>query len=225
MKGKLIVIEGLDGSGKATQTALLCDVLQQDGKPVRHITFPDYDQPSSALVKMYLNAEFGSNPEDVNAYAASSFYAVDRFASYLKFWKKDYQNGTVIVADRYTTSNAVYQMTKTKKEDWNNYLQWLQDYEYNKLQLPKPDLVLYLDMPTEISQSLMTARYHGNEAKKDLHERNRAFLTQCREAALYSAKKLGWKVIACSDSGQLRTIESVHQDVTAKIREVFLSVL
>ena len=113
-RGKLIVMEGLDGSGKATQTGLLCQYLESRGRRVRHIEFPDYREPSSALVKMYLNKEFGSNPGDVNAYAASSFYAVDRYASFLRFWRKDYLSGATIVADRYTTSNAVYQMVKKR---------------------------------------------------------------------------------------------------------------
>ena len=148
-RGKRIVMEGLDGSGKATQTGLLCQYLESRGRRVRHIEFPDYREPSSALVKMYLNKEFGSNPGDVNAYAASSFYAVDRYASFLRFWRKDYLSGATIVADRYTTSNAVYQMEKTPREDWNKYLAWLQDYEYGKLQLPRPDLVLFLDICTK----------------------------------------------------------------------------
>ena len=165
-RGKLIVMEGLDGSGKATQTGLLCQYLESRGRRVRHIEFPDYREPSSALVKMYLNKEFGSNPGDVNAYAASSIYAVDRYASFLRFWRKDYLSGATIVADRYTTSNAVYQMEKTPREDWNKYLAWLQDYEYGKLQLPRPDLVLFLDMPTEISQRLLSGRYAGDARKQ-----------------------------------------------------------
>lgn len=212
-KGKLIVMEGLDGSGKATQTALLCEYLEKLGHKVKHVEFPDYREPSSALVKMYLNKEFGSNPEDVNAYAASSFYAVDRYASYLRFWKKDYLAGTVIVADRYTTSNAVYQMEKTPWEDWNKYLAWLQDYEYEKLELPRPDLVLFLDMPTQISQKLLSGRYDGDEGKKDLHESNVDFLARCRQTALFAAEKMGWHTVACSHLGEPRPIEAIQQDI------------
>ena len=193
-RGKLIVMEGLDGSGKATQTGLLCQYLESRGRRVRHIEFPDYREPSSALVKMYLNKEFGSNPGDVNAYAASSFYAVDRYASFLRFWRKDYLSGATIVADRYTTSNAVYQMEKTPREDWNKYLAWLQDYEYGKLQLPRPDLVLFLDMPTEISQRLLSGRYAGDERKKDLHESNVEFLTRCRRTF---TRRRRWDGIRC----------------------------
>lgn len=212
-KGKLIVVEGLDGSGKATQTALLCEYLEKLGHKVKHVEFPDYREPSSALVKMYLNKEFGSNPGDVNAYAASSFYAVDRCASYLRFWKKDYLSGTTIVADRYTTSNAVYQMEKTPWEDWNKYLAWLQDYEYEKLELPRPDLVLFLDMPTQISQKLLSGRYDGDEGKKDLHESNVDFLSRCRQTALFAAEKMGWHTVACSHQGEPRPIEAIQQEI------------
>ena len=212
-RGKLIVMEGLDGSGKATQTGLLCQYLESRGRRVRHIEFPDYREPSSALVKMYLNKEFGSNPGDVNAYAASSFYAVDRYASFFFFWRKDYLSGATIVADRYTTSNAVYQMEKTPPEDWNKYLAWLQDYEYGKLQLPRPDLVLFLDMPTEISQRLLSGRYAGDERKKDLHESNVEFLTRCRRTALYAAEAMGWHTVSCSQEGAPRKIEDIQRDI------------
>ena len=212
-RGKLIVMEGLDGSGKATQTGLLCQYLESRGRRVRHIEFPDYREPSSALVKLYLNKEFGSNPGDVNAYAASSFYAVDRYASFLRFWRKDYLSGATIVADRYTTSNAVYQMEKTPREDWNKYLAWLQDYEYGKLQLPRPDLVLFLDMPTEISQRLLSGRYAGDERKKDLHESNVEFLTRCRRTALYAAEAMGWHTVSCSQEGAPRKIEDIQRDI------------
>ena len=212
-RGKLIVMEGLDGSGKATQTGLLCQYLESRGRRVRHIEFPDYREPSSALVKMYLNKEFGSNPGDVNAYAASSFYAVDCYASFLRFWRKDYLSGATIVADRYTTSNAVYQMEKTPPEDWNKYLAWLQDYEYGKLQLPRPDLVLFLDMPTEISQRLLSGRYAGDERKKDLHESNVEFLTRCRRTALYAAEAMGWHTVSCSQEGAPRKIEDIQRDI------------
>ena len=212
-RGKLIVMEGLDGSGKATQTGLLCQYLESRGRRVRHIEFPDYREPSSALVKMYLNKEFGSNPGDVNAYAASSFYAVDRYASFWRFWRKDYLSGATIVADRYTTSNAVYQMEKTPREDWNKYLAWLQDYEYGKLQLPRPDLVLFLDMPTEISQRLLSGRYAGDERKKDLHESNVEFLTRCRRTALYAAEAMGWHTVSCSQEGAPRKIEDIQRDI------------
>ena len=151
-KGRLIVIEGLDGSGKSTQLELLYDRLVKSGKDIMKISFPDYNERSSELVKMYLNGEFSSDPADVNAYAASTFYAADRYASYMRFWKAPYLAGKDILAARYTTSNCIYQMTKLPQEQWDNYLAWLEDYDYSKLELPKPDMVIFLDMPIEISQ-------------------------------------------------------------------------
>ncbi len=219
-RGKLIVIEGLDGSGKATQTKLLCEKLKSKGKSVCKLSFPDYNEPSSVLVKMYLNSEFGSGPEDVNAYAASSFYAVDRYASYKKFWKDKYENGQFIVADRYTTSNAIYQLGRLDKSLWDEYINWLEDYEYNKLGLPKPDLVIYLSMPVEISQQFMTKRYDGNESKKDIHEKNIEFLNNCRKTSLYAAERLGWKVIPCSENGIPKTINEINNVIESLIEEV-----
>lgn len=166
MSAKFIVIEGLDGSGKATQTKILFDKISAMGKSIKRLEFPDYASESSALVKMYLGGEFGSNPNDVNAYAASSFYAVDRVASFLKFWKKDYENSDVILSDRYATSNIIYQMSKLDKSEWDNFIEWQEDFEYNKLSVPKPDKVIYLDVKPEVSQKLMSKRYEGDEGKK-----------------------------------------------------------
>ena len=191
MKHPFIVIEGLDGSGKATQTNQLCKALKQKQIKYRHLTFPDYEQDSSALIKLYLSGAFGTEPNSVNAYAAASFYAVDRYASFQRFWKQDYLDGTCLVADRYATSNFIYQLTKLPKEEWEHFIHWAEDYEYHKLELPRPDVVIYLDVPPEISQALLSTRYQGDETKKDIHERNMNFLMQCREAALYSAEKLG----------------------------------
>ena len=213
MNGRLIVFEGTDGSGKATQSRLLCEHLQRENIPYKNITFPQYGKPSAAMVQEYLDGNLGRRPGDVNAYAASSFYAVDRYASFLRFWRKDYLSGATIVADRYTTSNAVYQMEKTPREDWNKYLAWLQDYEYGKLQLPRPDLVLFLDMPTEISQRLLSGRYAGDERKKDLHESNVEFLTRCRRTALYAAEAMGWHTVSCSQEGAPRKIEDIQRDI------------
>lgn len=166
MSAKFIVIEGLDGSGKATQTKILFDKISAMGKSIKRLEFPDYANESSALVKMYLGGEFGSNPNDVNAYAASSFYAVDRVASFLKFWKKDYDNSDVILSDRYATSNIIYQMSKLNKSEWDSFIEWQEDFEYKKLAVPKPDKVIYLDVEPEVSQKLMSKRYEGDEGKK-----------------------------------------------------------
>lgn len=198
-KGKLIVIEGLDGSGKATQTGLLCNRLAEErGKTFRRISFPDYGDPSSALVKLYLGGELGGL-SDISPYGASLFYTVDRYASYLRHWGEDYRKGTLIVADRYATSNVAHQMSKLPKPEWDGYLAWLEETEYQKVGIPRPDLVVYLDMAPETSRKLLSHRYHGDESKKDLHEADFAYLLQCREAALYGAEKLGWRVIRCCD--------------------------
>lgn len=209
----LIVIEGLDGSGKGTQTTMLCERIRQSGRRMKHISFPNYDESSAALVKSYLAGEFGSSPNSVNAYAASSFYAVDRYAAYKKHWNTDYINGVNIIADRYTTSNAVYQMTKLSEDKWDDFLMWLEDYEYNLLELPRPNKVIYLDMPPQVSQKLMSGRYSGDESKKDIHESNVLFQQSCRSSALYAAVKLGWDVIECSMNGQPRSIEDIADEI------------
>ncbi len=219
-------MEGLDGSGKATQTELLCSDLSGRGVKLRRVSFPDYNQPSSTLVKMYLDGEFGTDPNDVNAYAASSFFAVDRYASYKKYWREDYKNGTLIVADRYTTSNIVFQLSKLPREQWESFVEWIKDYEYGKLMLPQPDLTIYLDMPLAVSQKLLSSRYHGNENKKDIHESNAAYLRACRESAVYAAKQLNWKVIHCADGENPKTVERIHTEVMKIIAEEFpLSIL
>ena len=213
MKGKLIVIEGLDGSGKSTQEELLKTKLSDSGVKVNFIKLPNYDDPACELVKMYLAGRFGKNPEDVNAYAASSFFAVDRYVSYNCYWKDAYQNGEIFLADRYTTSNAYHQLTKTDRKDWDSYLEWLEDFEYNKMGIPKPDAVIYLDMPIEVSQKLMTGRYNGDESKKDIHEKNVEYLNNCREAADYACSKLGWYRIKCSKDGEPLPIEIISESV------------
>ena len=168
MKRKMIVIEGLDGSGKSTQVELLKQKLQDNNIGLRQIKLPDYDNKSSTLVKMYLNGEFGSNPSDVNIYSASLFQAVDRYASYKNIWGDDYNKGTLILADRYTTSNAVHQTVKLPREEWDKYLDWLFHTEYEMMEIPSPDAVIYLDMDVDISQRLMSKRYNGEETKKDV---------------------------------------------------------
>ena len=184
MSAKFIVIEGLDGSGKATQTKILFDKISAMGKSIKRLEFPDYANESSALVKMYL-----------------------------KFWKKDYENSDVILSDRYATSNIIYQMSKLDKSEWDNFIEWLEDFEYNKLSVPKPDKVIYLDVEPEVSQKLMSKRYEGDEGKKDLHEKNFAFLLECRKSALYAAEKCGWTVINCCENGEIKPIESIAEEI------------
>lgn len=213
---RLIVIEGLDGSGKATQTKLLCKKLTQLGEKPMYISFPNYDNPSSALVKLYLSNQLGGL-DDISPYGASLFYAVDRYASYLQHWGDAYQNGTIIVADRYTTSNIAHQMSKLSRDQWDNYLTWLEETEYVKMGLPRPDWVIYLDMAPETSKKLLTRRYHGDESKKDLHEADFAYLIKCREAALYGAEKLGWTVIRCCDGENPYPISHINAKIQKAI--------
>lgn len=213
MLGKLIVIEGLDGSGKATQTQILYDKVKSIKNNTIKVSFPNYEEPSSVLVKMYLAGEFGEGAEDTNSFAASSFYSVDRFASYRKHWSKHYLNGGIVIADRYTTSNMVHQTTKQPYSEWDNFLEWLEDFEYGKLGLPSPDLVIYLDMDPEVSKQLIKKRYHGEEDKEDIHESNFQYLLHCRDAALYASKKYGWKVVHCSDGQKPYSIEEIANKV------------
>lgn len=218
--GKLIVIDGLDGSGKSTQSERVAETLRKMGRKVKLISFPDYEEPSSALVRMYLAGEFSDDPNDVNAYAAGSFYAVDRYASFKKFWEKDYEEGTLILATRYATSNAIHQMVKLPREDWPEYLSWIEDFEYKKLGLPVPDEVIFLDMERTVADRLLLARYHGDETKKDIHEKNAAYLAQCQKTARFAAAAWNWKVILCDDGENPRPVE----DVTGDIMDAILAV-
>lgn len=222
MAGKLLVIEGLDGSGKTTQTQLLNDALLKKGVALRRIKLPDYDDPSSTLVKMYLAGDFGSTPDAVNPYSASVFYAADRFASYKRHWREDYLSGKLILADRYTTSNAVHQMVKLPRGQWDEYMNWLQDLEFNRMQIPRPDAVIYLDMPVEVSQKLLTSRYRGDERKKDVHEANTEYLKACRETALYAAEAMGWHVVPCACGDEPLPIEKIQETIQACLsKELF----
>lgn len=218
--GKLIVIEGLDGSGKSTQLELLPQNLKKVGIDSRSVSFPDYDSNSSALVKMYLGGEFGKKPGDVNAYAASLFYAVDRFASYKTNWGEYYNQNGVIVSGRYTTSNAVHQTSKMDESEWKNFLDWLYDLEYNKVAIPKPDKVIFLDMPIEVSQKLLSGRYKGDETKKDIHESDTAYLDKCRKAAMFTAEYSGWTIVPCAKDGEPRSIEDIANDVLKETLKV-----
>lgn len=226
-KGKLIVIEGLDGSGKATQAKLLAQHLAGQGLLVREVTFPDYASDSSALIKMYLAGQFGSKPDDVNAYAASSFFAVDRYASYKTDWGRFYEEGGVVIADRYTTSNAVHQCSKLPPMHWDGFLNWLFDFEYKKIGIPTPDEVIYLAVDPEVSQRLLTERYQGHEEKKDIQEKDREYIARSRAAAEYCARTLGWKRIECtepvapdSEERRMRTIESINDEILKELEKV-----
>lgn len=214
MTGKLIVFEGTDGSGKSTQYARLCQRLENEGKQFQRLVFPQYDKPSSALLRMYLGGEFGSKPEDVNAYAASTFYAVDRYASLKQVWGEYYEQGGLILADRYITSNAVHQAAKVKEEERSEFFDWLFDFECNKLGLPQPDMVIYLDMPTEKAVENLRSREAATNTKADIHEVDTAYLALCHETAGQAADYLGWKRINCvNDAGELRSIEDLHEEI------------
>ncbi|MBR3268371.1 MAG: thymidylate kinase [Oscillospiraceae bacterium] len=217
MNGKLIVIEGLDGSGKATQTQKLLEALEARGERVMKVSFPDYDSNSSALVKMYLAGEFGTDPNAVNPYAASSFYAVDRYASYMKNWKDFYLSGGTVIADRYTTSNAIHQCAKLPEAEWDGFIKWLFHYEYELLGIPAPFRTIYLRVDPEVSQKLMTGRYQGDEAKKDIHEANLAYLKRSRQAADYCAKALCWNVVECVGDSRMRTIDEIADDIMSLV--------
>lgn len=219
-KGKIIVIDGTDGSGKSTQLEITRQKLEDMGIPVQTISFPDYESPSSALVKMYLGGEFSDNPDDINAYAASSFYAVDRYASFMKNWKEDYFSGKLILAARYVSSNAIHQMVKLDKSEYDSYLEWLYDFEHRKLGLPAADKVIFLDMPVDISQKLLSMRYNGDDSRKDIHEADVDYLKKCRETALYAAKKTDWSVIECSDGEKPLSVETISEKIMKEIFRV-----
>ena len=211
--GKLIIFEGLDGSGKGTQAELACQNLHSKGYDPLKISFPDYDSPSSALVKMYLAGQFGDKPDDVNAYAASSFYAVDRYAGYKSDWGKFYEEGGILIADRYTTSNAVHQGGKLEGKAREEFFSWLYDLEFNRMGLPKPDLVLWLDMPVEIAETLMRRRERDTSTKADIHERDDGYLHKCREGDYF-----GWTRVSCVRDGKLRSIEDIHEELYARVK-------
>lgn len=223
MKGKLIIIEaGGDASGKATQTKRLFSRLKSEIFNVRKVEYPNYKSDSSALVKMYLNGEFGYKPEDVNAYAASTFYAVDRYASYMKEWKSFYENGGIVLADRYTTSNMVHQASKIDDEaERNKYLDWLWDLEFQKLGLPVPDMVIFLDVPSIISSSLMSNRNNKitGGSKKDIHESDREYLRRTYLNACRIAEKYNWKRIECFSDNYLRSIDDIHNEIYEHVKK------
>lgn len=218
MQGKLIVFEGTDGSGKATQSELLCQELTRRGIPYRKLTFPRYQEESSALVRLYLGGAFGQKPGDVNAYAAAAFYSVDRYASYKQDWGGYYEAGGLLIADRYTTSNAVHQASKLPDGEREKFLDWLFGFEYGLLGLPEPSLVFYLDVPTEVTERLMRERERATHTAADIHEADDAYLRECRENARGVAARCGWQSVDCTRYGQMRGIEDIHEEVYARVK-------
>ena len=216
--GKMIVFEGTDGSGKTTQFTLLSRRLQAMGIDFKKMDFPQYSEPSSALIRMYLGGEFGTRPADVNAYAASTFYAVDRYASYRKVWGEYYKNGGLMLSNRYTTSNAVHQASKVPLECREEFFRWLYDFEYKHLELPEPDIVIYLDVPTELTGEMLRTREEKTQTHADIHEQNMDYLRICRETGLQAAHFYGWTIIDCARDGKMRSIEDIHNEIFALVQ-------
>ena len=218
MKGKLIVFEGTDGSGKATQSRLLCDELTRRGISFRKLEFPRYKEESSALIREYLRGDFGEKPSDVNAFAASTFYAVDRYASFKQDWGQFYAQGGILVADRYTTSNAVHQGCKLPDDELPDFFNWLADLEYVKMGLPRPDLVIYLDVDIETATRRMRRREAKNNTQADIHEKDTAYLERCLRTAGMAAEHYGWVRIPYMKGG-------VERDADEKNAEIYSVVL
>ena len=217
--GKLIVIEGTDGSGKSTQFRMMSEHLTKDNIAFKHLVFPRYQEESSALIRMYLGGQFGSKPSDVNAYAASAFYAVDRYASYKMDWGQWYEDGGLILSDRYTTSNAVHQASKEPAENRQAFLKWLYEFEYDQLGLPRPDLTIYLDVPTDFTEKMLRGREQATNTKADIHEKDTQYLATCRECGRDAAAFYGWKVIQCVRDGAMRSVEDIHNEIYAAVRQ------
>ena len=218
MKGRLIIIEGTDASGKSTQLRLLCDKLAACGQKVKSLSFPRYEKEFSAPVRMYLNGAFGAAPGDVNAYAASTFFAVDRYASYRSEWREYYEAGGTLIFDRYTTSNAIHQGAKLPPLEREAFFNWLFDFEYRLLGLPAPDLVLFLDMPPECSAALLRART-GKEI--DIHEKDAAYRSACYQTAQEASERFQWARIDCTEGGNIKSIEQIHAEILSRIEGCF----
>lgn len=220
-KGKLLVLEAGDGSGKATQTKMLRERLVAESRCVRQVEFPDYASPSSALVRMYLGGDFGERASEVNAYAASAFFAVDRYASFQTKWRADLEAGAIVLADRYTTANMVHQAVKIEDAaEREAFLAWLEDFEYEKLALPRPDLVLFLDMDPAVSRRLIAARAAASGAARDIHERDEDYLVRCHRASVNLAARCGWQRIRCSEAGEPLSREAVHEKIYEAVRRI-----
>ncbi len=205
----LISIDGLDGSGKGTQSELLASRLNAEGKRAKVISFPMYGEDSCFAVEMYLGGALGGSPSDTNAYAASTFFAVDRYISYRTQWKKDIEECDYIIFNRYVSANAVHQLSKLEKEEWESFLDWLWEYEFDKLGLPKPNMTLYLLVPPEVSMGLVDKRGE----KKDIHELDKDYMQKCFEAGKYAANRLGFVKIDCCENGAIRTRESIADEI------------
>ncbi len=220
--GKLFVIDGTDGSGKQTQFAKLKERLDKEGITYMEVSFPNYDSPSSSLVKMYLSGEFGENPSDISAYVASTFYAADRYATFKTKFEKFYNDGGIVLADRYTTANMVHQAGKIKdKDERNKFLAWLFDLEFNIYGIPKPDKVFFLNMPPKKSLELIKNRENKftHSMQKDIHERDENHIIDSYNAACSVAKDYNWYEVQCVKEDEIRTVEDIHEEIFNEIKK------
>jgi len=211
--GKLIVFEGIDGSGKSTQFELLCARLDIEKHEYMRVRFPRYNKPSSSLLKMYLNGEFGDDPDSVNAYAASSFFAVDRFASYRQDWGGYYKNGGLVLTDRYTTSNAIHQGAKLPREQRAKFFKWLYNYEFDLLELPKPDIVIFFDIDVNNAARRLYYRQAETDTIGDIHEKNISYLNHCVQCARQAASLFNWRTVGCCHNGVERHEKEMHGEI------------
>jgi dTMP kinase len=220
MSGQIFVVEGVDASGKESQTLALYERLKRDGHNVLRLSFPDYESDSSALVKMYLSGAFGDDPQAITPYVASTFYAADRYASFMTKWKKHYEQGGLIIADRYTTANMVHQASKIDDVGEKKvFLDWLWQLEYEIYCIPKPNIVFFLDMPPVMSAELIKARQNkiNGSQEKDIHEKDTSHLTKSHENAHFVSSLYGWEIISCMRDGKLRTIENINDELYGKV--------
>lgn len=215
--GKLIVFEGIDGSGKSTQSRLIRARLEKDGTDFRSVTFPRYDKPSAALIKMYLGGEFGTHPGDVNPYASSTFYAVDRYASFRQDWRDYYQSGGLVVTDRYTTSNAIHQGSKLPENKREDFFRWLYDFEFRLMELPRPDAVIYMDIPFGLALQRIAQRDIANGTSGDIHENDKAYLKLCHECGAHAAEFFGWHTIKVADG---RSVQDINDEIFDIIKDI-----
>ncbi len=222
--GKLIVIEGIDGSGKATQAKMLYEYIKKKGKKVRKITFPNYKSPASSPVKMYLEGEFGKNADSVNPYSASVLFAVDRFASYKTSWSRFLNDeDSIVIADRYVTSNMIHQASKIpNKEEREKYLDWLYDLEYVKMELPKPDAVLFLDVSADLSRSLIKNRANKIDGSniKDIHENDFTYLTNSYNTACEICDKYSWVKICCEKNNSMDSKDNIFSSIINQLEKL-----
>ena len=220
--GKLFVIDGTDGSGKQTQLEKLKERFEKDGIDYKLVSFPNYDSPSSSLVKMYLAGEFGENAKDVSPYIASTFFAADRYATYKKDIEEFYNNGGIILADRYTTSNMIHQAGKIKDDaEREKFLDWLWDFEFNLYKIPIPTETFFLNMPTEYALKLIDNRENkfSHTKQKDIHERDKSHIKDAYNAACYVAEKYNWYTVECVKDKKMRSIEDIHEEIYNEIKK------